>query len=51
MSQLRRDMYRAASFMGDAEAWASGSPSRIAKRYARKSIWRAFGRIMRGILR
>ncbi len=51
MSQFRRNLYRAGSVMGDVEAWSSLDPEKIGKRYARKSIWRTFGQIMRGILR
>jgi hypothetical protein len=51
LSDTRRSMYRTASFLGDVEAVASGSPTKVGKRILRKSIWRQFGRIMRGILR
>ena len=50
MSQFRRNLYRGGAVLGDVEAWASGSPTKIAKRYARKSIWRAFGQVMRKLI-
>jgi nuclear transport factor 2 (NTF2) superfamily protein len=50
MSKFRSSLYRGGSVLGDVEAWTSGSPSKVAKRYARKSIWRAFGRIMRKLI-
>jgi hypothetical protein len=41
--KLRRSLYRSASLLGDIEALASGSPTKIMKRAARKRVWRMAG--------
>lgn len=51
MRKLRRLMYRNARRLGDLDALASGSPSRIARRGARKVIYRHAGRGLRRLLR
>ena len=51
MSRTRRRLYRAGSILGDLEAIASGDPGRVARRYVRKSAWRAQGRATRRVLR
>jgi hypothetical protein len=44
-------LYRAARDLGDIEAVASGNPSRVGKRMARKAVYRSTGRPTRRILR
>ena len=51
MSRLRRNFYRAARDLGDIEAIGSGNPGRVAKRIARKKIYRTQGRLTRRWLR
>ena len=48
VSKLRRMLYRLAALLGDLQAWASGDPRRIARRYARKWLWRTWFRMWRG---
>ena len=41
---LRRNLYRSARILGDAEAVASGDPKRIERRAKNKLLGRALGR-------
>ncbi|HKO28215.1 MAG TPA: hypothetical protein VJU80_12215 [Solirubrobacteraceae bacterium] len=41
---LRRNLYRSARILGDAEALASGDPRRIERRAKNKLLGRALGR-------
>lgn len=46
----RRNLYRAASFLGDVQAIRKG-PAAVVKRQARKSVYRRQGRWTRAILK
>ena len=51
VGQVRHDLYRAGSLLGDAEAVASGNPETISRRAGQHIFWRAFGKLGRGIFR
>jgi len=40
---MRRLLYALGSLLGDAQAISSGSPRKVAARYARKEIYKAAG--------
>lgn len=50
ISGFRRGLYRSASVMGDVQAAASGSPTKVVKRVVRKTVWRLFARSMRKLM-
>lgn len=55
ISKVRRVMYRTAARLGDVEAVDKSirtrSPAPLAKRFARKTIYRTEGRVTRRVLR
>lgn len=48
---LSRLLFRVAARTTDLEVLASGNPRRIVRHYARKSLYRTFGRSLRRVLR
>jgi hypothetical protein len=55
ISKVRRMLYRTAARLGDVEAAGKAvrtrSPAPLARRYARKTIYRTEGRVTRRLLR
>ena len=55
ISSVRRVLYRTAARLGDVEAVdkaiRTGSPAPLAKRYARRRVYRAEGTVTRRLLR
>ena len=47
LRQTRRNLYRAARWLGDLNALLSSSPRKIARRLLNKAIGRATGRLFR----
>lgn len=48
LNKTRRNLYRAARVVGDLQAAKQG-PGAVVRRQARKSIWRAVARLLRGV--